>query len=45
MMFFASQVLENVTQDSARMIMTGQAQNAELHPADVQGDCLHPRSA
>ena len=27
-MFFASQVLETVTQDSARMIMTGQAQNA-----------------
>ena len=26
--FFASQVLETVTQDSARMIMTGQAQNA-----------------
>lgn len=28
MIFFASQVLETVTQDSARMIMTGQAQNA-----------------
>ena len=26
--FFASQVLETATQDSARMIMTGQAQNA-----------------
>jgi Flp pilus assembly protein TadG len=26
--FFAGQVLETVTQDSARMIMTGQAQNA-----------------
>ena len=26
--FFASQVLETVTQDSARMILTGQAQNA-----------------
>ena len=28
LMFFASQVLETVTQDSARVIMTGQAQNA-----------------
>ncbi|MCA6123201.1 pilus assembly protein [Bradyrhizobium sp. WSM 1704] len=28
MVFFAGQVLETVTQDSARMIMTGQAQNA-----------------
>jgi Flp pilus assembly protein TadG len=27
MVFFASQVLETVTQDAARMIMTGQAQN------------------
>jgi len=27
-MFFASQVIETATQDSARMIMTGQAQNA-----------------
>lgn len=27
LMFFASQVLETVTQDAARMIMTGQAQN------------------
>jgi len=30
MVFFASQVLETVTQDSARMIMTGQAQNASF---------------
>jgi Flp pilus assembly protein TadG len=30
LMFFASQVLETVTQDSARQIMTGQAQNASL---------------
>ena len=29
--FFASQVLETITQDSARMIMTGQAQTAGLH--------------
>ncbi len=28
LMFFASQVLETVTQDSARMILTGQAQTA-----------------
>jgi Flp pilus assembly protein TadG len=30
MVFFASQVLETVTQDSARMIMTGQAQSASF---------------
>ncbi|HLZ04276.1 MAG TPA: TadE/TadG family type IV pilus assembly protein [Bradyrhizobium sp.] len=28
LMFFASQVLETITQDAARMILTGQAQNA-----------------
>ena len=28
LMFFAAQVLENVTQDSARMVLTGQAQTA-----------------
>src|SRR6266576_5502272 len=28
LMFFASQVLETVTQDSARMIVTGQAQTS-----------------
>jgi len=28
LMFFASQVLETITQDSARLILTGQAQNA-----------------
>src|SRR5690349_18814831 len=27
LMFFASQVLETITQESARMILTGQAQN------------------
>jgi Flp pilus assembly protein TadG len=31
-MFFASQVLETVTQESARAIMTGQAQNGTLSP-------------
>jgi len=36
MIFFASQVLETVTQDSARMIMTGQAQNASLTQAQFK---------
>lgn len=35
-MFFASQVLETVTQDSARMIMTGQAQNAAFTQAQFK---------
>ncbi len=35
-MFFASQVLETVTQDSARMIMTGQAQNAAYTQAQFK---------
>jgi Flp pilus assembly protein TadG len=30
LMFFASQVLETITQDSSRIIYTGQAQNASL---------------
>lgn len=30
LVFFASQLLETVTQDSARMIMTGQAQNGQV---------------
>ena len=34
--FFASQVLETVTQDSARMIMTGQAQNAGYGKAEFK---------
>jgi Flp pilus assembly protein TadG len=33
LVFFASQVLETVTQNSARMIMTGQAQAAAYTPA------------
>jgi Flp pilus assembly protein TadG len=33
LMFFASQVLETVTQDSARMILTGQAQQASYTQA------------
>ena len=36
MVFFASQVLETVTQDSARMIMTGQAQNAGFTQAQFK---------
>jgi Flp pilus assembly protein TadG len=33
LMFFASQVLETITQDSARMILTGQAQQASYTQA------------
>ena len=36
LMFFASQVLETVTQDSARMIMTGQAQSAAYTQAQFK---------
>jgi Flp pilus assembly protein TadG len=36
LMFFASQVLETVTQDSARVIMTGQAQNASYTQAQFK---------
>ena len=36
LMFFASQVLETVTQDSARVIMTGQAQNASFTQAQFK---------
>jgi Flp pilus assembly protein TadG len=35
-MFFASQVLETITQDSARMILTGQAQIASYTQAQFQ---------
>jgi Flp pilus assembly protein TadG len=34
--FFANQVLETITQDSARMIMTGQAQTAAFTQAQFQ---------
>jgi Flp pilus assembly protein TadG len=34
--FFASQVLETMVQNSARMILTGQAQNAGFQQADFQ---------
>jgi Flp pilus assembly protein TadG len=36
LVFYASQVLETVTQDSARMIMTGQAQNASYTQAQFK---------
>jgi Flp pilus assembly protein TadG len=36
LVFFASQVLETVTQDSARMILTGQAQNASYTQAQFK---------
>src|SRR3954449_11365980 len=36
LMFFASQVLETATQDSARQIMTGQAQNAAMTQAQFK---------
>ena len=35
-MFFASQILETVTQDTARLIMTGQAQNAAYTQAQFK---------
>ena len=40
LMFFASQVLEKVTQDAARMIMTGQAQNLTYTKQDFKKLCL-----
>src|SRR5882672_6640112 len=36
LMFFATQVLETITQDSARMIMTGQAQSAAYTQAQFK---------
>src|SRR5438477_4855404 len=36
LVFFAGQVLETMAQDSARMIMTGQAQNAGYTQAQFQ---------
>ena len=44
MVFFASQVLETVTQDSARMIMTGQEQTAGKTPGAVQDAIFARRS-
>lgn len=42
-MFFASQVLETVTQQSARQIMTGQAQNAGYTAAQFQSSVVCPQ--
>jgi Flp pilus assembly protein TadG len=36
LMFFASQVLETITQDSARMILTGQVQAANYQQSDFK---------
>ena len=36
LMFFATQVLETMTQDSARAILTGQAQNANYQASDFK---------
>ena len=36
MIFFASQILETVTQDTSRLIMTGQAQNAAFTQAQFK---------
>src|SRR3978361_386729 len=41
--FFAGQVLETVTQDSARMIMTGQAQNASYSQSDFKTSVVCPK--
>ena len=43
--FFAGQVLETVTQDSARKIMTGQAQTANYSQGAVQGHRRLPAGA
>src|ERR1700709_370917 len=41
--FFAGQVLETVTQDSARMIMTGQAQTASYSQSDFKNNVVCPK--
>jgi Flp pilus assembly pilin Flp len=41
-MFFASQVLESVTQDAARAVMTGQAQTAGLDQAHFKSTDVCP---
>ena len=43
--FFTSQVLETVTQDSARQIMTGQAQDANLSQAQFKDNIVCPPGA
>jgi Flp pilus assembly protein TadG len=43
MVFFASQVLETITQDSARLVLTGQAQGGSLSQEDFKKQvCAHP---
>ena len=43
LMFFASQVLETVTQDSARTIMTGQAQEGKYTQQTFKDDLVCPK--
>jgi Flp pilus assembly protein TadG len=43
--FFAGQVLETVTQDSARQIMTGQAQTAKYSQEDFKNKAVCPPDA
>ena len=40
--FFASQVLENATQESARLILTRQAQNTGMTEADFKTQSVRP---
>ncbi len=42
--FFASQVLETITQDSARMISTGQAQNLSYDATAFKNNVVCPRA-
>jgi Flp pilus assembly protein TadG len=41
-MFFAGQVLESVTQDAARSVLTGQAQNAGYNMAQFKSNVVCP---
>lgn len=45
MVFFAGQVLESVTQNGARMILTGQAQNAGYLQADFKTQICGPSTS
>jgi Flp pilus assembly pilin Flp len=43
MVFFAGQLLETITQDSARMVLTGQAQGGSFSQKDFKDAvCAHP---
>ena len=42
LIFFATQVMETATQDTARLIMTGQAQIGSMSAATVQDQPLYP---